>query len=387
MKKHTKLIVILTCVCILLVAGGVLTYNQFAAPSLARREIELGERYLDELDYESAILAFDRALKIDPRNVDAYLGKAEALTALGRADEAIAVLREGYNLTQDVRLAEALAGLGVTVEVTAEYPHEKLEIADPNLEAALRDVIDKPEGDLYLDDFKDLRELNLRAADIHDITPIGRLTMLTELGVFNNPITDYTPIASLTGLTELTLAKTDGSVVASLLEALPKVDSLYLISCTIEDLTPITENQTIRYLRIQTCEIADLTPIASASHLYHLSLTDAGLTDASLVAGLTELRSLYLDSNPITDFSGLAGLTNLMTLGLRECGLTDLTAIGSLPILSSLTHLDLYNNEITDITPLSVLSADCELKLNMNKISDWAPVAHVKDVTGRPTTG
>ena len=35
-------------------------------------------RYLNESNYEEAILAFTQAIEIDPKNVEGYLGRAEA---------------------------------------------------------------------------------------------------------------------------------------------------------------------------------------------------------------------------------------------------------------------------------------------------------------------
>ena len=396
MNKHTKFILTIAVAAILLIAAGILIYNNVAAPSLARREIELGERYLDELDYESAILAFDRALKIDPRNVDAYLGKAEALTALGRADEAIAVLREGYNLTQDVRLAEALAGLGVTVEVTAEYPHEKLEIADPNLEAALRDVIDKPEGDLYLDSFEKITRLTLSNKGITDVTPLAKFTNLVSLNVSMNQISDITPLASLTRLTELNLWKNAVSDIAPLAE-LPGISILNLDNNPVADFTPLKKMATLTditlgadggkfdmsipealpkltALRLSGFAISgdDLRRIAEITDLTSLMLTEAGIDDITPLAKLTGLTSLTLSDNIISDLTPLAGLTNLTHLWLMENAVTDITPLAG---LTKITELNLQGNDIRDISALSGMTGMTWLLVSFGtQISDLTPL-------------
>ena len=41
-------------------------------------QYDLGVRYLSEGNYEEAILAFEAAIEIDPRNADAYLKLAQA---------------------------------------------------------------------------------------------------------------------------------------------------------------------------------------------------------------------------------------------------------------------------------------------------------------------
>lgn len=46
------------------------------------RQLQLGRRYLEELDYESAVIHFTNAIQIDDRSEEAYLGCAEAYLGL-----------------------------------------------------------------------------------------------------------------------------------------------------------------------------------------------------------------------------------------------------------------------------------------------------------------
>ncbi len=48
-------------------------------------ELNLGEKYISELDYDNAILAYENALSINPQSEDAYLGIVKAYEA--KADE------------------------------------------------------------------------------------------------------------------------------------------------------------------------------------------------------------------------------------------------------------------------------------------------------------
>ena len=64
----------------------------------------LGEKYLTDLDYEQALLQFDQAIEIEPKNPRGYLGKADALLHLNRQPDAVAVLNTGAKATRsDVR--------------------------------------------------------------------------------------------------------------------------------------------------------------------------------------------------------------------------------------------------------------------------------------------
>ena len=59
----------------------------------------LGEKYLSDLDYEQALLQFDQAITIEPKNPRGYLGKADALLHLDRQDEAAQLLGAGVKAT------------------------------------------------------------------------------------------------------------------------------------------------------------------------------------------------------------------------------------------------------------------------------------------------
>lgn len=107
-------------------AAAVTAVNYSNSPA---RLITLAQKFLDDADYEKAIIEFDRVLTVDPLNVDAYVGKAEALEALGRTDEAIKVLEQALEAVRDSagadeldrlqRLLDELNG-AVVVESTAE---------------------------------------------------------------------------------------------------------------------------------------------------------------------------------------------------------------------------------------------------------------------------
>ena len=58
-------------------------------------QLEMGARYLAELDYENAIAAYEAAIAIDPKNVEAYIGLADVYIAMGEPENAQEVLAEG----------------------------------------------------------------------------------------------------------------------------------------------------------------------------------------------------------------------------------------------------------------------------------------------------
>ncbi len=85
---------------------GVGVYNTPA--NRMNRHLDLGARYLEEQNYEQAVVEFDQVIAIDPMSVDAYLGKAQAYEGMGDTEKAIETLAAGYEKTGDEQLKTQL---------------------------------------------------------------------------------------------------------------------------------------------------------------------------------------------------------------------------------------------------------------------------------------
>lgn len=101
LMTKSKVILSIIFIASLLLVGTILLITVSANNPEGKfsRQLNLGNKYLDEEDYERAIAAFDKALDIDPKCVEAYRGKAEAYNALGKMDAAIDILVDGYKKT------------------------------------------------------------------------------------------------------------------------------------------------------------------------------------------------------------------------------------------------------------------------------------------------
>jgi len=73
-----------------------------------QEQLDLGAKYLEEMDYEQALMAFQAALSIEPKNVDAYLGIVEVYIRKNDFETALKYAREGYEATGDERLKEKI---------------------------------------------------------------------------------------------------------------------------------------------------------------------------------------------------------------------------------------------------------------------------------------
>lgn len=99
--KKWGIIGVIAVVVIALIAG-ISIYNTPA--NRLSRQLDLGNRYLEEQNYEQAIVEFDKAIAIDSMSVEAYLGKADAYIGMGDLKSALDTLQTGYELTGDERL-------------------------------------------------------------------------------------------------------------------------------------------------------------------------------------------------------------------------------------------------------------------------------------------
>lgn len=73
-----------------------------------QEQLDLGAKYLDDMDYDRALVAFNAALSIEPQSVDAYLGIVEVYIRTNEFEDALAYAKEGYDVTGDERLKEKI---------------------------------------------------------------------------------------------------------------------------------------------------------------------------------------------------------------------------------------------------------------------------------------
>ena len=110
--KKNIIIIIIAALLVLGIGAGATVLAVTNTPSYkVSHGLEIAEHYLLEQDYEQAIIEYEKVLKIDPMNVDAYLGLAKAYERSGDIDKAIEILQEGYEKTNDNRIKEKLDAL------------------------------------------------------------------------------------------------------------------------------------------------------------------------------------------------------------------------------------------------------------------------------------
>ncbi len=248
---------------------------------------------------------------------------------------------------------------------------EEIVIADPSLEAAIREQLGVPEGPIS-------QEAAL-ALEVLNSNPIPPIETLDGLQCFSN-------------LRSLRL----GSVVSDLgpLESLDSLGALELKSSEVTDLSPLIGAPNLSELDLSDTPLSDIGPLATIPTLSRVTLTSTPITDLSPLAGLPKLETLQLDGTHPADLTPLATLPKLQTLRLGGCDLTDIDGLAGAPALRDLTirdnaiadisvlggmerlqHLDAVNNLIVDLAPLAPHELLMTLRLDNNSIVSLEPLA------------
>jgi Leucine-rich repeat (LRR) protein len=190
-------------------------------------------------------------------------------------------------------------GQGATV-----VPDTVVTFPDSNLDAAIREAINKASGDIYQSDLDGLTILYTYEGNISDLSGIEHCINLQRLCLDDNKISDISALSGLTNLFDLYLSGN---------------------------------------------QISDISALLGLTKLQQLILASNQIGDISALSGLINLQLLYLWSNNISDISALSGLTNLVYIKLGSNNISDISALSG---LTNLLALDISGNQISNIQPL-----------------------------------
>lgn len=107
-KNHIIIVLLGAVLAVIIAIVGITVGVSVSRSQSVARGFEIAEHYLSDLNYERAVIKFQNILEIEPMNVEAYLGLAEAYVGMGKTNKAIKVLKEGYELTGDEQLQDMI---------------------------------------------------------------------------------------------------------------------------------------------------------------------------------------------------------------------------------------------------------------------------------------
>lgn len=127
--------------CVLILVLGLCACGQKTADTSSwQRQYDLGVKYLSEGSYEEAVIAFTAAIEIDPKQVEAYIGRGSAIIGSGETAENLTAALADYEAAAllDAANAEVYLGMADVYIRMGEYD-KALEILRSALDKTGRD--------------------------------------------------------------------------------------------------------------------------------------------------------------------------------------------------------------------------------------------------------
>ena len=155
--------------------------------SKAADKIELGQNHLTELNYTEAVASFTEAIRLDPDNIQAYMGRAEAYLALGEYEKALEDYRFVSQKTEEMPYTRAISYMG-QAEVYEKIDKQDRALADYGLAKVLLTASDVGKAESVSED--DIKIKLVEALYAH--------AMLSEkIKVYDNALEDYEELLKL----------------------------------------------------------------------------------------------------------------------------------------------------------------------------------------------
>ena len=155
--------------------------------SKAADKIELGQKYLTELNYTEAVASFTEAIRLDPDNIQAYMGRAEAYLALGEYEKALEDYRFVSQKTEEMPYTRAISYMG-QAEVYEKIDKQDRALPHYGLAKVLLTASDVGKAESVSED--DIKIKLVEALYAH--------AMLSEkIKVYDNALEDYEELLKL----------------------------------------------------------------------------------------------------------------------------------------------------------------------------------------------
>ncbi len=104
--KIKVVIAVMAVIIVALAVAVVLLLPKGGTAKKVAKQLSLGAKYLSELEYEQAIAAYELAIEIDPKCVDAYLELADIYSELGEYDKAEKILKKAKREVAEEEVAQ-----------------------------------------------------------------------------------------------------------------------------------------------------------------------------------------------------------------------------------------------------------------------------------------
>ena len=249
-----------------------------------------------------------------------------------------------------------------------------------------------PELDLSLIADLNLSNLTLRYLHNLDLSPIGEITTLHNLSIYDSPVFDLSPLVDLPRLMSLTIRRSveDISTLAGIeglttidlsenlisdISALSEASGLAFMNINhnnVSDISPLS-NLRLQRFRANNNQIEDLTPLAASSNsLTHIYVNNNNISNIDVLYEFIRLEHVYAANNSLTCIGGLTNAAQLRRVNFNNNQIRDITVLAR--SVDRLERLHMVNNRISDISPLRGATQLTHLSLGENLIMDISPI-------------
>ena len=134
-NKKAKIAAIITGVVVCFIIFVLVVSASFDSVSVqAAEHLEKGYHYLEDMQYEQAVVEFTSVIEIDNRNVMAYSGCALAYSGMNDTESAVEILEDGYKQTESsfiANMAAAVAnGENISEAIDVEPLKDKIKFSE-----------------------------------------------------------------------------------------------------------------------------------------------------------------------------------------------------------------------------------------------------------------
>ena len=146
MNKSRKNYIKIGISILVIVLLSILIYTNILKPKLETKFISLGNKYLQEGNYEEAIISFNKLIKLDRNNIDARLGLAKAHIKKGDNDKAIEMLKKAQRI--DIENSKLLLNiLEILKNINSDISYEMLsnyikKVGESNIDSNIKEIVE-----------------------------------------------------------------------------------------------------------------------------------------------------------------------------------------------------------------------------------------------------
>jgi Leucine-rich repeat (LRR) protein len=223
---------------------------------------------------------------------------------------------------------------------------------------------------MFLENFPQLKGLELSGDTIGNIDAIKYLHNLEELKISSPNVVDISPIANLVSLKSLSLLYTNNINDISPIANLNSLKKLVLWSLEkVSDISAISNLENLEDLDISYMHgeyykwdnIVNFNPIFDIIGLKRLTLNFNMEKDITNIGKLQNLEQLDISINSQTEFNSLSNLTKLRVLNIYYGFFDDVSPLLKLP---NLEKIDFGGRNFVDIAPLAASNSLKEVRMD-----------------------